>query len=210
MQKILPDLPNIEIINIENIKPSTFEYLKIIGRWVKFKYSDGSISKLFWSQHVYRHGGINASVICAYFYQNNNIYVYLRNAVRPGVEAYNHQDLNLWELPAGKIDNESPQSCAARELMEEVGFDLPEHELHELGCPIYASVGLMGEKLHFFSCLVNPEKIKKPTEDGSPMEHGAKIITVTLDDALAAIKNGEIKDSKTEIDLKRLKEEIYG
>lgn len=202
--------PNIEILDIDDLKPSDFEYLKVIGRWVKFKYSDGTISEPFWSQHIYRHGGINAAIIIAYYMSGDITYVYLRSCLRPAVQAYNPNDGNLWELAAGKIENESPVQCAIREAEEELGFKIKESNMIPLGKPVYASVGLMGEKLYFFSCEVNPKLRENPSEDGSPMEKNGVIISVSLDEALKACDNGILKDSKTEIGLNRFYRKLYG
>jgi hypothetical protein len=45
-----------------------------------------------------------------------------------------------------------------------------------------------------------------PSEDGSALEREARIVAVSIDDALAWVKSGDIVDAKTETALRRLKE----
>ena len=49
-------------------------------------------------------------------------------------------------------------------------------------------------------------RIETPTTDGSPFEEGARLEWVSLDEALARCARGEIRDMKTEIGLRRLRE----
>ena len=51
---------------------------------------------------------------------------------------------------------------------------------------------------------MNPDTRREPDGDGSPLEAAATIIDVSLADALAACREGDIRDAKTEIALRRL------
>jgi ADP-ribose pyrophosphatase len=45
-----------------------------------------------------------------------------------------------------------------------------------------------------------------PSEDGSPLERGASVVHLPLDELLAACRSGAIEDSKTELALRRFAE----
>ena len=53
---------------------------------------------------------------------------------------------------------------------------------------------------------VDPTALVPPIEDGSVLERQATLVTVTLQDALALVRAGEIEDAKTELALRRLAE----
>lgn len=160
--------------------------------------------------------------------------VVMRSALRPPV-AVRPPDIwpvpekdslgELWEVPAGLVeeDERSPEglrACAARELFEETGFEASAADLRELGPSTFPSPGVIGERHFFFHVEVDPKKRKAPPEDGSLLEHAALIADVSLGDALAACRAGEVEDAKTELALRRLADlfpvshpdgrEIYG
>jgi ADP-ribose pyrophosphatase len=118
-------------------------------------------------------------------------------------------DGNSWEIPAGLIDpGETPAETAARECKEELGFDLPAEAFQELGHFTYSAVGLCGERIHFYWVKVDPKDRQEPTLDGSPLEEGAEVITVELEEAIRLCNAGELADSKTEIAIRRLHSEL--
>jgi len=96
----------------------------------------------------------------------------------------------LWEFPAGKLeDGEEPIKAAARELEEETGFRAG--VLRKLG-EFYTSPGFTDELMRVFLA-----------EDLSPCgqrleeDEDIEVRTVALDDVLAMIRRGEIRDGKT-------------
>ena len=96
----------------------------------------------------------------------------------------------LLELPAGTIDGTEPAiECARRELVEETGYSAA--EMTPL-VSFYSSPGFCNEVLHAFLAtgLSAGETALEPGEriDPAPME---------LDEALAAIEEGRIRDGKT-------------
>jgi 8-oxo-dGTP pyrophosphatase MutT (NUDIX family) len=102
----------------------------------------------------------------------------------------------LWELPAGKRDNEEqPLLTAQRELAEEAGLEA----IHwaQLGA-IYSSPGVFTEVIHLY--LATDLK-----EVGShPEEHELfELHWLPLTRALAMAQNGEISDAKTIIGIFR-------
>jgi ADP-ribose pyrophosphatase len=97
----------------------------------------------------------------------------------------------LLELPAGKLDpGEKPLACASRELAEETGWKPV--ELHALGS-FFTTPGFTDEVLHAFIATplgTAPEVAQDPDEV-------IEIVTMTVEEALAACREGAIRDSKT-------------
>jgi ADP-ribose pyrophosphatase len=141
------------------------------------------------------------------------VFVWMRSAIRPpialrGDDKAPHSG-SLWELPAGLIEpGESAEAAAARELGEELGFEVAPSELKRLGPAAYPAPGFIGELHHFFHVRVDPRKRVKPAEDGSPLEEEALVVAVPLDEALDACRAGTIHDEKTELALRRLADQL--
>ena len=117
----------------------------------------------------------------------------------------------LWEVPAGLVEPDERgeaglRRCAAREALEEVGVVVAEDAFETLGPPVCLSPGVMAEKLHFVVADVDFERRSAPTEDGSPLEARAQLRFVSLEEALAATRDGRVADAKTEVALRRLAE----
>jgi ADP-ribose pyrophosphatase len=93
----------------------------------------------------------------------------------------------LLEIPAGVFDveGEDPADCAARELLEETGYRAS--NLRALGS-IYTSPGFSDERIVLFLADARP--------DGNP-EDGMEVVPIQFDDAIAAVRDGRIKDAKT-------------
>ncbi len=97
----------------------------------------------------------------------------------------------LLELPAGKLDpGEGPAECAARELAEEIGWRAG--HIHELGS-FFTTPGFTDEMVHAFVATdlePAPDVVADPDE-------AIEIMTMTVDAALAACRDGHIRDGKT-------------
>ncbi len=100
----------------------------------------------------------------------------------------------LLEIPAGTLDeNESPESGAARELEEEIGFTAKNIEkLSEF----YVSPGFLTEKMNLFLATELTE-----TTQNLDADEVIEIERISFAEAFAKISNGEIKDAKTIIGL---------
>ena len=97
----------------------------------------------------------------------------------------------LLELPAGKLDpGEEPRECAGRELAEETGWQPV--EIHELGS-FFTTPGFSDEVLHAF--IATP--LEPAPEVAQDPDEAIEIVTMTVDEALAACRDGNIRDSKT-------------
>jgi ADP-ribose pyrophosphatase len=97
----------------------------------------------------------------------------------------------LWEVPAGKLDDgESPDTCAARELAEEVG--LAAERLERMGS-IVTTPGFTDEVIHLF---VATGLRTVPNARGAD-EVIDTVTAVPLHEALAMVGRDEIRDAKT-------------
>jgi ADP-ribose pyrophosphatase len=96
----------------------------------------------------------------------------------------------LWEVPAGTVEPGEPlQRCAERELAEETGYAAA--RWHSLGY-LYASPGVMDEKLHLF--------VAEELTPGPPRpEPGEQLrpVVCRFDDAIKMCLSGDIRDAKT-------------
>jgi ADP-ribose pyrophosphatase len=164
---------------------------------------------------------MDAVGIVLYARASGSLDVCLRSSIRPPLALRpgyalpipdRSGDPTLFEIPAGLVEEgeegeEGLKACAARETMEEVGLDVEPHRFSRLGPATYLSPGLVAEKIHLFSAEVDPATATAPTMDGSPVEERATIRFVSLDEALAACRDGRLEDIKTEVALRRLREQ---
>ena len=96
----------------------------------------------------------------------------------------------LWELPAGTVEpNEPLESCARRELLEETGYTAA--KWRSLGY-IYASPGVLDEKLHLFVAEELTPGAAKPEPDEQ-----LEPVVVHLGDAIRMCLDGTIRDAKS-------------
>jgi ADP-ribose pyrophosphatase len=99
-------------------------------------------------------------------------------------------DETLWECPAGTVEpNEPLLECAKRELAEETGYSA--ERWTSLGY-LYASPGVLDEKLHLFIAEGLTAGTMRPEADEQ-----LQPVTVRLDEAVRMCLSGEIKDAKT-------------
>lgn len=182
---------------------------------------DGTSSERFVYDAIER-PRLDAVVIAAHFADAAGVrHVYLRSAVRPPVAMRPREQWpmpeaptlgSLWEAPAGLVepDERSPEglrAAAARELAEELGFDVAPSALGELGPSSFPSPGVIGERHFYFEVEVDPALRQTPSEDGSVLERQASIVAMPLARALDAVRSGAIEDAKTELALRRLAEQ---
>lgn len=218
----LPPLPRITLSLLEQRERGPGEpdaFMRLYYRRFSARYPDGTTSAPFSYDTAVRER-LDAVIIAPHYRVNGVRHVYLRSAVRPAValrprEAWpipEGDDLGqLWELPAGlvELDERSPeglQRCAARELLEEVGLDVPADAMKTLGPPTFPAPGIIGERHFFFHVEVDPSTVATPTEDGSALERHAVIVVLPIDEALALCREGKLDDAKTELGLRRLAE----
>ncbi len=218
----LPALPRLQIRvrrqlgEADAIRP----YLRLCRLELSILSADGTESDPFHYDIVER-TSLDAVVIVPHFVgADGRRNVVLRSAVRPPV-ALRPRDAwpvaerptlgALWELPAGLVEvsersEQGLRECAARELYEEIGAKIDPQALGTLGPSTFPAPGIIGERHFYFHARISPSELVTPAEDGSVLERGATLLTLSLEDALARVRTGEIEDSKTEIALRRLAE----
>jgi ADP-ribose pyrophosphatase len=103
-------------------------------------------------------------------------------------------DREIWEFPAGRLnDGESAEAAARRECEEEIGY-VP-HRLEQIRA-LYPAPGFCDEELIFFRVsdlrLPQPDSPHKPDEDEDITTR-----TVPVAEARAMLARGEIVDLKT-------------
>jgi len=102
----------------------------------------------------------------------------------------------LWEIPAGKRDNEEdPMDTATRELREEAGMLAAQWQ--SLGA-VYSSPGVFTEVIHLYLATELTDVGNAPDEDELFEVHW-----VPLEKAVQMATEGEITDAKTIIALLR-------
>ena len=100
----------------------------------------------------------------------------------------------IYEIPAGKLDlQEDPKDCAARELEEEVGCRAG---FLDLLTSIWTAPGFTDEVIHIYKGT-NLEKGTQALDQDEVLE----IVEWPLEEAMARIQDGTIRDAKTIIGL---------
>ena len=97
----------------------------------------------------------------------------------------------MLELPAGKIDpGEEILQTGQRELLEETGYSASEWRY--IGV-MHPCIGYSNERIEIFLAR------GLQRESGQQLDHGEflDLLTLSLDDALQAVREGEITDAKT-------------
>jgi ADP-ribose pyrophosphatase len=97
---------------------------------------------------------------------------------------------DIWEIPAGTLEKgESPQECARRELIEETGVAASRWD--RLGT-ITPLPGYSDEVIHLFLA-----RDLTPAQAPRDPDEMIAVSTLALDQAVAMIHAGEIRDAKT-------------
>jgi len=218
----LPPLPAISLsLDRERYEHAPANaYLRIRRMELRAHFAEGVVSEPFFYDVVERKA-LDAVVVAPHFRDESGARkVLLRSSLRPPV-AFRPRDAwpvperstlgGLWEVPAGLVeeDERSEQglrACAVRELYEETGASVALEAMHPLGPSTFPCPGVIGERHFFFHAEIDPLALVPPVEDGTVLERQAALVVVTLEDALALIRAGEIEDAKTEIALRRLAE----
>jgi ADP-ribose pyrophosphatase len=98
------------------------------------------------------------------------------------------------ELPAGKIDpNEDPLATGQRELLEETGYTACEWRYL---AALHPCIGYSDEIIHIY--LASGLQAGEHSRDH---DESLEVFTLTLDEAMHALRHGEITDGKTMIAL---------
>jgi len=209
---MLPPLPRIELRvahDRTDDSRATGGFLNVRRVDLVAKTPDGRESAAF-PYDIATRASLDAVVMAAHHVLAGKVHVFLRSANRPPLALRPippSHDAGLWELPAGLIDaGEGPREAAARELAEELGFEVAPEDLQELGPATFPAPGFIAEMHHFFHVAVDPRRRRTPSEDGSVLEKDALVVDVSLEEALEHCRSGLVPDAKTELALRRLAE----
>lgn len=220
----LPPLPGHRVSFVTEAAPPVTERGFVYVRKLEMRatFANGEVSDPF-TYDVCGRNKLDAVVVVPHYLDHTGRrMVVLRSALRPPAavrprEAWPLPEKaslgEMWEVPAGLVEEnersaDGLKSSAARELMEEAGFDVQLSSVKSLGPSTFPTPGLIGERHFFFHVEVDPRTRVTPPEDGSILEKQASVIDVSLTDALAACRAGEIEDAKTELALRRLAEMV--
>ena len=100
----------------------------------------------------------------------------------------------IYEIPAGKLSpGEDPLHCAARELEEEVGYRASSFELLS---SIFTAPGFADEVIHVYKATGLTKGHQQLDRD-----EVLEIVEMRLDQAIAGIQDGTIRDGKTIVGL---------
>ncbi len=216
----LPPLPRVAIDVLDDQSSaigSDEGFLRIKRLVLQNRYDDGTRSAEF-RYDVLDRSALDAVAMVLWAQVDGEPWVCLRSSIRPPLLFRASAEIPvrepepsvvIWELPAGLIepDEKGTQGvlrCAARETMEEVGFDLSAERFRLLGPACTVSPGAVGERLYFALAEVDLAARGTPTEDGHPVEERALVAFVPLPEARAALEDGRVADLKTEVGLRRL------
>jgi ADP-ribose pyrophosphatase len=148
------------------------------------RFPDGSTAEM----DIIRHPGASAIVPFMSDPEGENPQLLLLRQYRYAAGGY------IYEVPAGRLDgDESPSSCAVRELKEETGCTA---ERMEPLFTMFTTPGFTDEKIHVFMAtgLTHGESAREADEF-------ADIVIMPLAEALELIRVGEIMDAKTALSI---------
>lgn len=168
------------------LKKVTYEYRK----------KDGSV--LTQSREAYDRG--NGATILLYNQQQRT--VILTRQFRLPTYVNGNETGMLIETCAGLLDQDNPEDCIRRETEEETGYQIRDvRKVYEA----YMSPGSVTELIYFF--IAKYEASMKVNEGGGVEneEENIEVLELNIDDAMAMVANGTIKDGKTIILLQYLK-----
>jgi len=186
-------------------------HLRLRRMRMRLMLSDGSRTSEGSWDYVERPMGLDAVVVALFRRRPGALEVLLRHGVRVPVQFGRPEKpsaLLFPELVAGILEpGDDVFQRAADEVMEEAGLRVPPASVESLGPPAFPTPGMCAEVFQFVCCEVAPDALAHPPGgDGSPFEEGARLEWVSLDEALGRCARGEIRDMKTEIGLRRLRE----
>lgn len=159
------------------LKKTTFAFLRSDGTWQRQ------------SRETYDRG--NGATILLYDPRRHT--VVLTRQLRYPAFVNGHDDL-LIEAPAGLLDAAEPEVRIRAEVEEETGFQV--REVRQV-FDAFMSPGSVTERLHFFVGEYAPGDRKSAGGGNAAEGEDIAVLEVDLDEALAMIDAGTIRDGKT-------------
>lgn len=176
---------NVEIVQTEILSSNWYTLRKVTYTYVQ---TDGETKTV--SREAYDRG--NGAVILLY---NTALQtVILTRQFRLPTFINGNETGMLIEACAGLLDNDHPEECIRRETDEETGYRVTDvKKIFEA----YMSPGSVTEILHFFIAAYS--KDMKVSNGGglAHEEEDIEVLELHINEAMAMIDNGEIKDAKT-------------
>jgi nudix-type nucleoside diphosphatase (YffH/AdpP family) len=174
-------------IEIEDVTTLADDWAVLKKTRLRFQRADGS-----WQSQVretYDRGNGAAILL----YDPDRRTVVLTRQFRYPAFVNGHDDL-LVEVPAGLLDNASPEDRIRAELEEETGYRV--RDVRQI-FDAFMSPGSVTERLHFF--VANYSSDDRVAEGGGKADEGEDIehFEPTIYEALQMIDDGRIKDGKT-------------
>lgn len=171
--------------NWGKLKNTVFDYQRRDGTWETH------------TRETYERGD-GATIIP---YDPNRGTVLLVRQFRYAAYLVGHEE-PLIEACAGLLDTDDPETCIRREAEEELGYRLT--DVHFLYSP-FTTPGSVTERLWFFKAHYSPDD--RISDGGGHADEGEdiEVLEMSLDEAMAAARDGRIIDGKTITLLQQLK-----
>ncbi|QKJ88155.1 GDP-mannose pyrophosphatase NudK [Paramixta manurensis] len=139
-------------------------------------------------REVYDRG--NGATILLYNREKNS--VVLTRQFRVATWVNGNESGMLIETCAGLLDDDSPEECIRKEAVEETGYVVGKVEkLFEA----YMSPGGVTELIHFFAAEY--DESQRDNAGGGVEDEDIDVLEIPFPQALAMVKDGQIRDGKT-------------
>jgi nudix-type nucleoside diphosphatase (YffH/AdpP family) len=176
-------------VSIERKRYILDDFFKVEEAYLHFEKFNGEMSPLVRCLSLERGNSISVLV----FNRSTETLILISQFRYPTL-----QNSHGWtiEAIAGMVDpGEAPEQSARREVQEETGLNI---ETFEPITTFYPSPGGSSEQIYLYYSEVSGEQAKyKETGGLSGSGEDIKVIELTLGEALAKIKTGDIVDAKT-------------
>jgi len=177
--------PGVAVSNVEVtsngwhvLRRTTFDFQRRDGSWDQQQ------------RETYDRG--NGAVILPYDVERKT--VLLTRQFRFPAYVNGHPDGMLLEAAAGLLDGEDPEKAIRREAAEELGVELGVL-IHVYD--VYMSPGSVTERLHFYAAPYTPSSHVHAGGGVAAEGEDIEVVELSFEDALAAIRTGDIADGKT-------------
>ncbi|WP_217349135.1 GDP-mannose pyrophosphatase NudK [Algoriphagus sp. A40] len=191
-------LPQSVITNVKILDTKILSDNWYILRKITYQYTKRNGEAMTQTREAYDRG--NGATILLYHPEQKT--VILTRQFRLPTFVNGNESGMLIEACAGLLDNENAEDCIKRETEEETGYKISKvRKIFEA----YMSPGSVTEILHFF--IAEYRNDMKVSEGGGAEdeEENIEVMEIAVDDALAMIDSGEIKDGKTILLLQYIK-----
>lgn len=176
-------------VSIEQKRYLLNDFFKVEEAYLRFEQFNGEMSRQLRRLSLER--GDSVAILV---YNKTTKKIILINQFR--YPTYQHGDGWITETIAGMVDHEeAPEETARRETEEETGLDITAFE-HI--ATFYLSPGGSSERIFLYYSEVSGEQAKYKSTGGLLREgEDIKVVELSVTDAMAKIRSGEIMDAKT-------------